>query len=917
MSVIQALDDEEKYLVALMDDPAGIDLAEAFWTDDTPGRAHRRYRVWDYQWPWYQNESTYQIDQAGRSLGKSQGILMRACAFPFNYPGQEMLITAPELNHLGPIVDKVEEKFLNIRFFREMLPSQKGGGIKHQPQFVATFLNGSRIMGRLPQRTGIGVKGSHPLVLEMDECFPAGTLVLTRRGQVPIEKVRVGDQVLTHRNRWQLVTATANRDRQVVRVRGQGHPGIVCSIGHKFWAARTRNVLVRNGDAVAKTRVFDEPEYIRAEDLEGSFWCSPTTFPKVPAVSIPSLRPGRGSGRYPLGYQPMIDVRAPATYWMVGLYLAEGSTGSSWGKGQGPPDRLTFSIHEDEVDEVLRRARGVGFDLSGPYPIGECRGVNLVCYSLAVVEVAEWLVRHFGEGSHKKQIASWALGLSRECRKELLAGLIYGDGFYASDERYIGERMKLTTVSRALAVTARLIGLSLGYSVSMYWCDTSGRDCLIRGRKVVADGFYQVVFNEAGQGFKYKNKRFTGVREVVDLDRVETLYDLTVEKDHSFIADGLIVSNSQDYPRQGWIELIETMKSGTPGAQWRAHGVSNGVRDMYYRMTSEEADLPFYVHKYSAMYRPTWSAQERREKIAIYGGSRDNPDYKRNIYGSHGSVSDRVFVLSRLLAATRIQESTWAVEYNENVYAKIKIEGESMEGRPIGAFLHFPASHLNKAYASYWAGMDLGFTSDPSELLVFGQIRQRKNDQDIDVLRLLSRIHMMRISAVDQEEAIEEVFKFYGTRLRALSMDKTGAGLPVWQHMDAKPELRARVKGYGFSEKRAVEFDDRPLVGREQPTDAMIEKNVIEFATDKLREYVDAQMIELPYDQELLTEWQGQTVVYSRDPTNARSQKRYGSGSFHTLDAAKLMILGKELEAIELAMAPKRRRGPVLDGFLG
>ena len=45
-------------------------------------------------------------------------------------------------------------------------------------------------------------------------------------------------------------------------------------------------------------------------------------------------------------------------------------------------------------------------------------------------------------------------------------------------------------------------------------------------------------------------------------------------------------------------------------------------------------------------------------------------------------------------------------------------------------------------------------------------------------------------------------------------------------------------------------------------------------------------------------------------------RKRYGGGSFHTLDAAKVMILGKELEAIELALAPKRR-GPVLDAFIG
>lgn len=542
MGVIQNLDEEERYLAALLDDPSGIDLAEFAFTDETPGREHRRWRVWDFQWPLYKRANVFQADKMARSMGKSQGLIMRACAFPLNYPGQEMLITAPELNHLGPVVDKVEEKLLGVRLLREMLPRVKGGGIKHQPQFQATFVNGARIMGRLPSRDGKGVKGAHPLVLELDE--------------------------------------------------------------------------------------------------------------------------------------------------------------------------------------------------------------------------------------------------------------------------------------------------------------------------------------------------------------------------------------GQDYPQAGWIEIIETMKHGTPGAQWRAHGVSNGVRDFYHRITSGESDLPFYVHHYPAMYRPTWSDEERAQKIAIYGGSQDNPDYRRNVFGEAGSISDRVFVLSRLMACVRINESTWASEYNESIYNQLRIDSESLEGRPIESLVTFPRSHLAKAYTSYWAGMDLGWTKDPSELLVFGQLRQRRGDTDIDVLRLLTRIHLMRVSAPDQERVIEEVFGFYGDRLRALSLDKTGAGLPIWQHMEGKAGIRSRVKGYGFSEKKAVEFDDRPLVGREQPTDAVIEQNVIEFATGRLREYVDGAMLELPYDKELLTEFQGQTVVYTRGDGSRGSRKRYGAGSFHTLDAAKLMILGKELEAIEAAMAPKRRRGPVLERFL-
>jgi hypothetical protein len=555
VSAIPHLTDEEMYLAAIFDDPSGIELAEFLWVDEE--QPDRCFRVWDFQWAWYHNESVYQIDQAGRSLGKSMGIRMRAFAFPFNFPGQEMLITAPELNHLRPITDKIENDILGNRLTREMLPKQRGNGINHQPQFQVRYANNARIISRLPNRDGRGVKGMHPLVLEADEM--------------------------------------------------------------------------------------------------------------------------------------------------------------------------------------------------------------------------------------------------------------------------------------------------------------------------------------------------------------------------------------QDFPDAGWVELIETMKSATPGAQWRAHGVSRGVRDRYYRYTMGlDPDIPFYVHRYMAMHRPSWSDEERKAKIAVYGGTEDNVDYRRNIYGEHGDATNPVFVLARLMGCVRMHESPWATTYNDDIYAKVKINDELLQHTgSVRAFLDLPGSHLQKEYSSFWGGMDVGFTRDPSEILVFGEVEQKGGES---LLRLLSRIHMMRIAASDQAEVVRALFDFYGERLRCLALDKTGNGLPLWQELDPEavgmtmdlrrtPEhMSRRIKGYNFSSKVAVEFDDRPLERRERPEDAVIEKNIVDFATDELRKLVDARppRIELPMDQELLTEFQGQEIEYVRDEGSAAGiKKRYSGGSFHTLDAAKMMIAGRNLMAIEAALARPRRTEPVLDLFIG
>ena len=66
------------------------------------------------------------------------------------------------------------------------------------------------------------------------DCFPAGTLVLTMHGYAPIETLKVGDWVQTHKNRWRQVTATMVSQKPVMTVRGRGHHGLRVSSEHPF-----------------------------------------------------------------------------------------------------------------------------------------------------------------------------------------------------------------------------------------------------------------------------------------------------------------------------------------------------------------------------------------------------------------------------------------------------------------------------------------------------------------------------------------------------------------------------------------------------------------------------------------------------------------------------------------------------------
>jgi hypothetical protein len=504
------LTEAESYLVAMLEDPSGIDLAEFLWEDPMASNKELIFRAWDFQHSWWRDKSTLMLDQCARAVGKTQSIILRGWAFPIQYPGAEMVVTAPELVHLDPLTSRIEDRIKGTRLTRELLPKGVGRGFKHRP-FQVNFTNGSKILGRIPQRDGKGVKGLHPLRLELDE--------------------------------------------------------------------------------------------------------------------------------------------------------------------------------------------------------------------------------------------------------------------------------------------------------------------------------------------------------------------------------------AQDYPEAGWIELVETLTHGKENAQWRAHGVSKGVRDEFYRHSQPGSG--WSVHRLTGMHRPTWSDQERIDKIEMYG-TRDSPDYKRNILGLHGDATNPLFVLHRLMATVDVDLES---DYNQDVYYYRRITDEMAMAVDIIDLIDLPRSH--KTWKITWAGMDVGLTNHPSEILIFGD--EAKKDQE-PVSRLLARIHLERIRSSDQRRVVEFLFDQY--QFQRFTLDRTGLGLPMFQELqDGAPAIMDRIVGYNADQKLVIGWDEHEEW--QDDADFEIKRQAKEYGYDLLRTYVDQKRLALPWDTELLGEWQGQTWTREQSQTNAYGRKTFARGKFHTLDAASMFIAGKELHALE------------------
>jgi hypothetical protein len=291
------------------------------------------------------------------------------------------------------------------------------------------------------------------------------------------------------------------------------------------------------------------------------------------------------------------------------------------------------------------------------------------------------------------------------------------------------------------------------------------------------------------------------------------------------------MDEAQDYPDPGWVELVETLRYGDETSRWRAHGVSRASATT---TTSSDPGEDWYTHRITAMHRPDWTDEERKAKAELYG-SREHPDYRRNILGLHGDAMSSLFVLHRLMACV---DSNEASVYNANVYAHLRINDEWLRdsGMPIEALLDLPLSH--KAFKRVWIGMDVGMTNHPTEILVFGAETKpgtRGNTTDGERIRCLARIHLERISAMDQLRVMNFLADFY--RPLAFGMDRTGLGLPIFQYAQdpdhSTTALVRAIRGYNFSEKIVVAFepiDDADSGEWVDPEDRAIMGNVLEYS---------------------------------------------------------------------------------------
>lgn len=341
-------------------------------------------------------------------------------------------------------------------------------------------------------------------------CFAAGTKVLTKDGYKNIEDVKIGDMVLTHKNRWRKVIDFGYKLADTFELKTQCSVPIVCTANHNFWAKKKS--FVWHNDIRTRRMELGKAGWIEAQNLKQDYYIS---------INRPK-RDGKG-----------LDITTEEA-WVLGRYLADGCIPygiKSKANKMPRANQVVITVGNDKVDQ---------FKASTPTIPYHFTPQNSSCWratfnNKALTDLCE---KHCGCGSEFKFISEDIFNSSMDIKKAFLDGYLSGDGSIK------GNKVQIITVSHDLALSLQRLILDVeGVHSNVYMYDR-GAKWIIEGREVNQKPQYYVKYT---RGIKGKvvyddDKIWFGTRKWTHVGE-QTVYNITVDEDHSYTVENVVVKN--------------------------------------------------------------------------------------------------------------------------------------------------------------------------------------------------------------------------------------------------------------------------------------------------------------------------------------------------------------------------------------
>lgn len=398
--------------------------------------------------------------------------------------------------------------------------------------------------------------GDNPALVDMEAggspCFPAGTLVDTRDGYRPIEDIRVGDEVRTHRVRYMPVVQTMNRTAQTdaISIKVMGSPAFVTTDEHPFYVRTKRRVW--DNARRCYVRTWSDPDWVAAGQLTRTHFVGYQ-------IDVPS---------------PEVEPIGEALAYVIGRWLGDGWLRTAARKG-GPTGRRGSRVTSRWWQVLICCAHAEADRLAEHLEAANLRATRrkertdtkFTVSSQALVKLLEG----FGRGAHGKRVPGWVYLLPIAEQAAIWRGWVDSDGSTQPDGQ-----IRVTTVSPDLAHgMARVARNAHRRAVAVHRFKVSS-ESTIEGRAVTQRDLYQVCLPLRNrEAFEEDGWIWAPVRSVTPAGPVARVYNIGVKDDESYTAWGVTVHNCQDVSTAG---ARAGMVEGTRSNLWQA------MREGIYRL---------------------------------------------------------------------------------------------------------------------------------------------------------------------------------------------------------------------------------------------------------------------------------------------------------------------------------------------
>lgn len=341
-------------------------------------------------------------------------------------------------------------------------------------------------------------------------CFPAGTLVSTPNGLIPIEQLEIGDFVYDKDGVARKVYNNLKREtNNLVYVKAAGVQDLLTTKEHPFWA---KTVIKRNNNIPT----YSEPHWVAAEDLNVADRIG---------LYVPSL-----------GDKDFDKHKA----YILGRYIGDGWKTPSNRKKH--PFKYYICCSYDEAGFFERKLKKSGIKYS------KSRNKTVVEYRLCITENEDIisLLDKCGRYAKDKHVPYEVYSWNKKAVKAFLQGYFDADGCFDMKS----QNMRYTSISKELIYQiAELVRAVYHKNVSISVRDYLNGKGTINGRTVNMSTAYEGRFNINPSKHFYdfddeNNIMWVNIsKSHKEVPQTEIVYNLSVEDNPTFIANGCIVHN--------------------------------------------------------------------------------------------------------------------------------------------------------------------------------------------------------------------------------------------------------------------------------------------------------------------------------------------------------------------------------------